>query len=187
MPRLTDLKEIKKMRTLQRISQTGLLLVSILVLTTFNIGLAAQEEVTNTDKALMQEEDLSKDNVKSETVADKGYIYDPTGKTDPFKSFISMREEKKEKDNARPKTELETLELSQLNLVVIVISPSGRWAMVKDSKDVGHIIKEGTLIGTNGGFVYKINEGEVIIREEYTDFKGQKQYNETIKTSTPSL
>lgn len=173
------------MRTLQRISKTGLLFVSILVLTTFNIGLAAQEEATKTDT--VQQAEPSKGNEKSETVADKGYFYDPTGKTDPFKSFLSIKEEKEESEKKKPKTELETMELSQLNLVVIVISPSGRWAMVKDSKDVGHVIKEGTLIGTDGGFVYKINEGEVIIREEYTDFKGQKQYRETIKTSTPSL
>ena len=168
---------------LQRISKTVLLIAPILVLITFNIGLAAQEEATKTDTA--QQAEPSKGNEKSEAVVDKGYIYDPTGKTDPFKSFISIREEKEESEKKKPKTELETLELSQLSLVVIVISPSDRWAMVKDSKDVGHVIKEGTLIGTNGGFVYKINEGEVIIREEYVDFKGQKRYKETIKTSTP--
>ena len=173
------------MRMLQRISRTGLLLVSILVLIVFDMGLAAQEEVTNKDKGLVQK-DLSKNNEKSEAVENKGFIYDPTGKTDPFKSFISTREEKEANDKKKPKTYLETLELSQLDLVVIVIGPSGRWAMVKDSKDIGYVIKEGTLIGTNGGFVYKIKEGEVIVREEYKDFKGQTQYREIIKIP-PSL
>jgi Tfp pilus assembly protein PilP len=173
------------MRMLQRISITGLFLVSILVLITFNIGLAAQEEVTSTNKTV-QQENLSKNNEQSKAVEDEGFIYNPIGKTDPFKSFISTREEKEANDKKKPKTYLETLELSQLDIVVIVVSPSGRWAMVKDSKDVGHVIKEGTLIGTNGGFVYKINEGEVIIREEYKDFKGQTQNREIIK-ALPSL
>jgi len=173
------------MRMLQRISITGLLLISILVLITFNIGLAAQEEVASTNK-ILQQEDLSKNNEKSEAVENKGFIYDPTGKTDPFKSFISIREEKEKSDKEKPKTELETLELSQLDLVVIIVSPSGKWAMVKDSKDIGHVIKEGTLIGTDGGVVYKINEGEIIIREEYTDFRGQTQKREIIKI-LPSL
>ncbi|MBN1627417.1 MAG: pilus assembly protein PilP [Deltaproteobacteria bacterium] len=122
-------------------------------------------------------------NTEGTEIADSGvdeYIYDPIDKTDPFKSFITAREEK-EKEKA--KTYLETLELSQLEIIVIVISPKARWAMVKDSKGVGHVIKEGTLIGTKNGVVYKISEGEVIIREEYTDYRGQKQYREIIKTS----
>lgn len=114
------------------------------------------------------------------------YIYDPTGKTDPFKSFIAIREEQKEKEKRKPKTYLETLELSQLDLVMIAVGSKGRWAMVRDSKGLGHVIKEGTAIGTNGGVVFKIDRGEVIIREEYVDFRGQKRFREIAK-KTPSL
>jgi type IV pilus assembly protein PilP len=114
------------------------------------------------------------------------YIYDPTGKTDPFKSFIAIREEQKEKEKRKPKTYLETLELSQLDLVMIAVGSKGRWAMVRDSKGLGHVIKEGTAIGTNGGVVFKIDQGEVIIREEYVDFRGQKRFREIAK-KTPSL
>ncbi len=106
---------------------------------------------------------------------EKKYIYDPTGKTDPFKSFIVVREEKAEKDKGKPKTYLETLELSQLSLSVIIIGKTNRWAMVTDSKGDGHVIKVGTPIGTNGGVVYKIEPGEVIIKEEVTNFKGEKE------------
>ncbi|MBN1849532.1 MAG: pilus assembly protein PilP [Deltaproteobacteria bacterium] len=116
---------------------------------------------------------------KTETEDD--YIYDPTGKTDPFKSFITIREEQQEKKKEKPKTYLETLELSQLNLIMITIGKKGKWAMVRDSKGDGYVIKEGTAIGTNGGVVYKIAQGEVIIREEYTDFRGQKQYRDITK------
>jgi len=113
----------------------------------------------------------------------KNYLYDPTGKTDPFKTFLVTKAEKESKEKSKPKTYLETMELSQLDLVVIVISPRDKWAMVKDSKGLGHVIKEGTPIGTNNGVVYKINKGEVVIREEYTDFKGQKQFRDVSKLS----
>jgi type IV pilus assembly protein PilP len=184
MPRHIDLKENKNMRMLKRITQTGLLLVSILVLITLNTGPAAgQEDATDTsDDKTVQEEESS--DTSGGIPVDPGYVYDPTGRTDPFFSFLSLKKEKE--DEEKQLTELETMELSQLDLVMIVVSPLDRWAMVKDSKDVGHVIKEGTLIGTNGGFVYKIEKDQVIIREEYVDFKGQKQYNDIIKES-PSL
>lgn len=116
----------------------------------------------------------------------KGFLYDPTGKTDPFKSFIAVIEEKEEKEKKKPRTYLETLELSQLDLVLIAVGKKGRWAMVRDSKGVGHVIKEGTPIGTNDGTVYKITEGEVIIREQFKDFRGQTQIRD-ISKKTPEL
>jgi Tfp pilus assembly protein PilP len=112
------------------------------------------------------------------TISPNNYIYDPTNKTDPFKSFLATREEQA---RTKAKTYLETLELSQLDLTVTVVSPKGKWAMVKDSKGGGHVIKEGTPIGTNNGVVYKISQGEVVIREEYKDFRGQTQYRDITK------
>ena len=47
---------------------------------------------------------------------EKTYYYDPTGKTDPFKSFIAEQEAMEEKRVRKPKTYLETLELSQLSM-----------------------------------------------------------------------
>jgi len=110
------------------------------------------------------------------------YVYDPKGKPDPFESFIAKQEAfKRKKKHRKPKTYLETLELSQLELIAIIISPKGKWAMVRDSKGIGHVIREGTAIGTNGGIVYKILPGRVIIRERYVDFRGNEIVKEVIK------
>jgi type IV pilus assembly protein PilP len=114
------------------------------------------------------------------------YIYDPRGKTDPFKSFIALQEEMEEKQRRKPKTYLETVELSQLQLTVIISGGEESWAMVRDSKGLGHVIKKGTYIGTEGGIVHEITEREVIIREEYKDFRGNTKYRERSKT-LPSL
>ena len=114
------------------------------------------------------------------------YIYDPRGKTDPFKSFIAVQEEMEELKRRKPRTYLETVELSQLQLTVIITTEKESWAMVRDSKGLGHVIKKGTFIGTEGGIVHEITEKEIIIREEYKDFRGNIKYRERTKR-LPSL
>jgi hypothetical protein len=125
--------------------------------------------------------------VESKVVPMGAYIYDPTGKTDPFKSFINENDTGKPPTGPEP-TVLETLDISQLELIAIMIGPKGNWAMVRDSKGVGHVIQKGKRIGTKGGVVDKITEHEVVIKEEYKDFRGNKQYKEIIKkTPAPIL
>ena len=125
--------------------------------------------------------------VKKEEKKDQPkYTYDPTGKTDPFKSFIAEQEEMAEKTKRKPKTYLETLDLSQLELIAIIVGSKGNYAMVKDSKGTGHVITKGTGMGINGGFVERITDKEVLIREEYKDFKGTIKYRDVAK-KLPSL
>ena len=123
---------------------------------------------------------------KEEKKDEKKYVYDPAGKTDPFKSFIAEQEEMAEKVKRKPRTYLETLDLSQLELIAIVTGPHGNYAMVRDSKGTGHVIVKGTAIGTNGGVVDKITEREVIIREGYRDFRGTTLFKD-ISKKLPSL
>jgi len=123
---------------------------------------------------------------KEEKKEQPRYTYDPTGKTDPFKSFIAEQEEMEEKAKRRPKTYLETLDLSQLELIAVIVGAKGNYAMVRDSKGTGHVIQKGTAIGANGGFVERITDKEVVIREEYKDFKGTVRYKDIAK-KLPSL
>ncbi|HDH88339.1 MAG TPA: hypothetical protein ENF36_09965, partial [Desulfobacteraceae bacterium] len=107
--------------------------------------------------------------------AKAAYFYDPTNKTDPFKSFIVVRRELEEKEQEKPKTYLETLDISQLTLSAIVLGSKGNWALVRDSKGDGHVIKVGTLIGRKNGRVKRILEKEVIVTESYKDIRGREQ------------
>jgi Tfp pilus assembly protein PilP len=134
------------------------------------------------DKAAPPPAEVKKDEKKE----GPKYTYDPTGKTDPFRSFIAEQEEMAEKTKRKPKTYLETLDLSQLELIAIVVGAKGNYAMVKDSKGIGHVIQKGTSVGTNGGFVERITEKEVVIREEYRDFRGTVRYKDIAK-KLPSL
>jgi type IV pilus assembly protein PilP len=153
--------------------------------------LAASEVVYKEPRPLKQV--IEKDNAvppaeakKEEKKEQPRYTYDPTGKTDPFKSFIMEQQDVDDKAKRKPKTYLETLDLSQLDLIAIIVGGKGNFAMVKDSKGTGHVITKGTGIGTNGGFVERITDKEVVIREEYKDFKGTVRYKDIAK-KLPSL
>jgi type IV pilus assembly protein PilP len=129
-----------------------------------------------------QDENLIPDETVEAEVKERKYLYDPTGKTDPFKPFINPQAQQREKEDEEPRTYLETLELSQLNISVIIIGKKDKWAMVTDNKGEGHLIKEGTSMGINRGKVYKIKPGEVIIREEYRNtLTGEMEFRDVSK------
>ena len=113
------------------------------------------------------------------------YSYDPTNKIDPFKSFIVLRRELEEKEQGKPKTYLETLDISQLTISAIVLGSKGNWALVRDSKGDGHVIKVGTLIGRKNGRVKKILEKEVVVTESYKDIRGREKIKD-ISIKLPS-
>ncbi|MEJ2025236.1 MAG: pilus assembly protein PilP, partial [Deltaproteobacteria bacterium] len=80
-----------------------------------------------------------------------------------------------------PRTYLDTLDLYQLELIATIIYPKGNWAMVRDAKGVGHVIRRGTQIGTNEGIVQKISEGALVIREKHIDFLGKVTTRNVVK------
>jgi type IV pilus assembly protein PilP len=103
------------------------------------------------------------------------YSYDPTDKVDPFKSFITVREELEEKEaREKPRTYLETLDISQLTISAIVLTSGEHWALVRDSKGDGHVVKIGTPIGRKGGRVTEILEDKVVVREYHKDIRGRE-------------
>jgi type IV pilus assembly protein PilP len=128
----------------------------------------------------------SEQELLSDLEKELAYAYDPTGKTDPFKSFIADQEEVAEQQKRKPKTYLETLDLSQLELIAIITGSKGNYAMVRDSKGLGHVIRKGTAIGTNGGTVHAISAEKVTVREEFRDFRGRIKHKEVAK-KLPSL
>lgn len=110
-------------------------------------------------------------------VATAGYVYDPTGKPDPFRPFIL--------ETARPKEIAEQLlqplqryEISQLKLVAILWGPDAPLAMVEDSTGKGFIISKGSYIGKNDGRVTDILQNEVVITEQSSNVFGETKTKE---------
>jgi Tfp pilus assembly protein PilP len=99
------------------------------------------------------------------------YTYNPTGKRDPFKPFITLGP-KKPIATARL-TPLQRYEVSELRLVGILRGPAGYRALVEDASGKGFIITKGTLIGRGNGRVKEIHDNRVIIEETYKDIFGQ--------------
>ncbi|MBW2038868.1 MAG: pilus assembly protein PilP [Deltaproteobacteria bacterium] len=100
------------------------------------------------------------------------YVYNPTGKRDPFRPFIAMQTPIKPSGEQVPITPLQKYDLSQVKLVAILVGKKGGRAMVEDSEGKGYIIKKGTYIGRNYGTVKAILKDRVIIEEKYKDYLG---------------
>jgi len=148
-----------------------------------------RKKITETSKKPIEEE-VEADRIGTEAEEEEGkvdYSYDPTNKVDPFKSFIVVKRELEEKQKEKPKTYLETLDISQVTLSAIVLTDKKNWALVRDSKGDGHVIKVGTLIGNRGGQVIKILEKEVVVRERYRDIRGHKDITKDISIRLPAV
>jgi type IV pilus assembly protein PilP len=124
--------------------------------------------------------DLLADRGQTDEVADatsgfggagEGFQYDPTGKRDPFRSFILDRLNELEDGMKGP---LEQFDLSQLDVVGIVWHANRRRALIEDPSGRGYVVQEGTAVGKNEGHVTRIDDNLVMIREIYVDYVGEK-------------
>jgi len=70
-----------------------------------------------------------------------------------------------------PKTELQEMHIGQLVLTAIIQGKDNAWAMVRNERGRGFLLKKGTHIGKNGGVVSKIVLAgkKVIISEPYLE------------------
>ncbi len=107
---------------------------------------------------------------------DSVYSYRAQGRRDPFKSLLyGIREKKK-----AGLTPLQQRSLSELRVIGIVWGPHGYIAMIETPDGKGFVVKEGTLIGPEGGTVKKITNDSVIIDETYIDYYGKKISKKTV-------
>ena len=101
-----------------------------------------------------------------------GYSYDPTGKRDPFRSFIWDRPDKMAVvAEAGP---LGQFDLSQLEVVGVVWRTGNARALVTDPSGESYIVGQGAAIGKNRGRVVSIDDNMVIVKEVYVDYLGQE-------------
>jgi type IV pilus assembly protein PilP len=117
---------------------------------------------------------------------ERDYVYDPTGKRDPFQPFIAAQTPVKPVGEEIPSTPLQKYDLSQLKLVAIIVGTGEGSAMVQDSEGKGYIIKKGVYVGTNFGKVKTVLKDRVIIEERYKDYTGQVKEKEIILRLRPA-
>jgi type IV pilus assembly protein PilP len=102
--------------------------------------------------------------------------YSSRGKIDPFESLFrkkpAVARAKKIRKRRIPSTPLEKLDLSQLKLVGIIVSPNGNKALVEDSTGKGYTLFNGTNVGINAGKVVEIRKDRIIIEEQIENATG---------------
>lgn len=125
------------------------------------------------DEATLSEEDQKKliDSISQEDPEDKNYVYDATGKRDPFLPF-DLRPTNNEDPNLPP---LQRITVGQLKLTATLAGLEDPSAIVETQTGKGFTIKKGTKIGTENGVVVDILQDKVVIVEEMTDFTGKKK------------
>ncbi len=99
--------------------------------------------------------------------SEQEFRYDPTGKPDPFRSFLRQIQLVKDTEALSP---LERFDLSQLTVTGIIWATKQRRALVEDPTGKGYIVAEGAGIGKNKGRVLRIDDNRVVVKETYVDF-----------------
>lgn len=108
--------------------------------------------------------------------AQADYVYNPIGKRDPFRAFLSMGERGAIETDA-PRTPLQKYEIDEYRLVGIIWGIDRPRALVEDPDLVGHVMEIGTYIGKNWGKVTQITSSEVVVTEEYQTMDGDLVVN----------
>ncbi len=97
------------------------------------------------------------------------FVYNPIGKRDPFRSFISGRLD----EEIRAPTPLQRFDIEELLLVGIVWGIDHPRALIADPDQTSHVVERGTYIGKNWGKVSEITSRAVVITEEYQTIEGE--------------
>ena len=111
---------------------------------------------------------------------ERDYVYDPTGKRDPFQPFIATQTPVKPSGEEVPITPLQQYDLSQLKLVAIMVGKGDGRAMVEDAEGKGYIVEKGVYVGRKFGKVKAVLKDRVVIEERYKDYMGQVKTKEIV-------
>lgn len=105
---------------------------------------------------------------------ENAFVYDPTGKRDPFRPFdLSNRID----PEACAQEPLTCFDIGQLKLTAVLAGLEQPTATVEDASGRGFIVRKGSRIGINGGEVIEILPDRLKILETTTDFTGETKTN----------
>lgn len=98
-----------------------------------------------------------------------GFIYDSTGKRDPFRPFDFSPKES-ERDDLTP---LERYDIGQLKLTAVLDGFDEPTAVVENAAGRGFTVRRGAKIGPNGGVITEVLKDKLVIVETTTDYTGE--------------
>jgi len=95
------------------------------------------------------------------------FLYDPSGKRDPFKPFDLAPQ-----IDLTGREDLERYPLDQLRLTAVMRAGDEPSALIVNRAGHGYTVRKGTKVGINGGEIIEILEDKLLILETSEDFTG---------------
>jgi Tfp pilus assembly protein PilP len=93
----------------------------------------------------------------------------------PIETVARPPEAEKPAQDVRRLPMIQRLALNQFTLTAIIEAPNpGDNTALVDSAGIGYLIKRGTKIGPNNGFVREITSTKVVIEEPETNYRGER-------------
>jgi type IV pilus assembly protein PilP len=137
-------------------------------------GWFSTAEVQNNDEALAINTPVNTEGVADEIEDDEEeiYEYNPSGKRDPFRTFLSQGVDPIPTDSFR-RGPLQKYDVGQYEIQGIIWGVDRARALVKDPEGEGHVMELGTYVGKNWGKVTSIDECVVVVTEEYQTRDGE--------------
>ncbi|MBO9666858.1 MAG: pilus assembly protein PilP [Bdellovibrio sp.] len=112
----------------------------------------------------------------SDVLPKDDYVYDPTGKRDPFKPFRVIRVSSRKEVPVEQLEPLQRWDLDRLQIVGILWDVGRPRAMIRDPDGTVYTIIKNSKIGRNEGYVSAIREGEIVVVEtKYDEDKAIKE------------
>lgn len=122
------------------------------------------DEPTKTDKPAQTEVvQTSTEEAVEVASPETEYVYNPIGKRDPFRTYITDIDEGEVTDP----TPLQRYELEQYQLTGIIWGTERPRALMEDPEGMGHVVEIGTYVGKKWGKVTQITSNQLIVTEEY--------------------
>lgn len=139
---------------------------------------ASQDQASGEQLALEATESVlgdDEDFINPNSMTEEDFVYDPTGKRDPFMPFdLSPK-----MVNEDAETPLEMYSLGQLRLTAILNDPTGlgdqKMGIVEDAGGKGYTVRVGTKIGNAGGVIIGIEQDHIKVLETSVDFTGAEK------------
>ncbi|MDD2366209.1 MAG: pilus assembly protein PilP [Desulfuromonadaceae bacterium] len=115
--------------------------------------------------------------------------FDFSNKRDPFKPFVTIKAEPKnrqgdDKRSLRNSLPIHSFDVNQFKLIGIITGGKENKAMVTDPDGKGYVLKKGMLIGKNDGKVTSVTLNGVEILEQFRDDNGRVR-KEHLKLTLP--
>lgn len=114
---------------------------------------------------------------KPAVVAPPKYVYDVSGRRDPFTPLMLIKKPVLPKGEEVPLTPLQQYDVDQFRLTGVILGKGEPVAMVLAPDGKAYILKKGVFIGKNSGRVVKIVADIVFVKEKYQDFSGEVREN----------